>query len=148
MTKKEIAISKFTDGYNCSQSVLYSFCDFLNFDPDLALKISCGFGAGMGRKEEVCGAISGGIMILGLLYGRENNQESTLTEDTYSKTKYLIDQFTEKQGTISCRKLLDDCNLTTPEGQEEFKKKDLYNKVCKRCVGNVVNILEDIIENN
>ena len=56
MTKSEQAISKFMEGYNCAQSVFFSFCDDLKIEKDKALKMACGFGAGMGRKEEVCGA--------------------------------------------------------------------------------------------
>ncbi|HPP50955.1 MAG TPA: C-GCAxxG-C-C family protein, partial [Spirochaetota bacterium] len=65
MKRSQVAIAKFTKDYNCAQSVLFSFCDYLNCDKDVALKISCGFGAGMGRKEEVCGAVTGGIMVIG-----------------------------------------------------------------------------------
>jgi C_GCAxxG_C_C family probable redox protein len=144
--KSDVAIEKFLDGYNCAQSVFYSFCDYLNFDKDTALKSSCGFGAGMGRKEEVCGAVSGGIMVIGMLYGRGENQDRSLTENTYLKTRELMDKFTERQGTFICRRLLQDCELTTPAGQKEFKEKDLLNKVCKECVRNVVEIIEDIID--
>ncbi|HHT97360.1 MAG TPA: C_GCAxxG_C_C family protein [Clostridiales bacterium] len=146
MKKSEIAINKFLAGYNCSQSVFYSFCDYLNFDKDTALKVSCGFGAGMGRKEEVCGAVSGGIMVLGVLYGRGDCNDSLLTENTYRKTRLLINNFVEKHNTVICRELLEGCDLTTPRGKKEFKEKDLLNNVCKECVGIVVDIVEDIIE--
>ena len=68
MDRVEQAVSKFAEGYNCAQSVLFSFCDDLGMDKDKALKIACGFGAGMGRKEEVCGAVTGGIMVIGAKY--------------------------------------------------------------------------------
>lgn len=146
MKKSEVAVDKFLDGYNCAQAVLYSFCDYLNFDKDTALKLSCGFGAGMSRKEEVCGAVSGGIMVIGMIYGRGENQDPSLTEQTYQTTRELMDKFIERQGTFICRRLLGDCELTTQEGQKEFKEKDLLNKVCKECVRNVVEIIEDIID--
>jgi C_GCAxxG_C_C family probable redox protein len=146
MRKSEVAVDKFLDGYNCAQAVLYSFCDYLNFDKVTALKLSCGFGAGMSRKEEVCGAVSGGIMVIGMIYGRGENQDRSLTEQTYQITRELMDKFTERQGAFICRKLLGECELTTLEGQKEFKEKDLLNKVCKECVRNVVEIIEEIIE--
>ena len=146
MRKSEVAVDKFLDGYNCAQAVLYSFCDYLNFDKDTALKLSCGFGAGMSRKEEVCGAVSGGIMVIGMIYGRGENQDRSLTEQTYQTTRELMDKFTERQGTFICRRLLGDCELTTLEGKKEFKEKDLLNKVCKECVRNVVEIIQDIID--
>ena len=69
-TKSDVAVEKFLAGYNCAQAVLFSFCDDLVFDKNTALKLACGFGAGMGRRQEVCGAIIGGIIALGLKHGR------------------------------------------------------------------------------
>jgi C_GCAxxG_C_C family probable redox protein len=145
MKRSEAAVEKFLEGYNCAQAVIYSFCDRLNFDKDTALKLSCGFGAGMGRKEEVCGAVSGGIMVMGMMYGRGENQDRSLTDRTYQKTRELMDKFAERQGAFICRKLLEGCELTTPEGQKEFTEKDLLNKVCSNCVRSVVEIIEDIV---
>jgi C_GCAxxG_C_C family probable redox protein len=145
MKRTEVAVEKFCEGYNCAQAVFYSFCDYLSFDKDTALKLSCGFGAGMSRKEEVCGAVSGGIMVIGMMYGRGKNQDRSLTEQTYLRTQELMDKFTERHGTFICRALLEDCDLTTLEGQKEFKEKDLLKKVCKKCVKNAVEIIEDII---
>ena len=145
MQKSKIATEKFMEGYNCAQSVFYAFCDNLNFDKNTALKLSCGFGAGMGRKEEVCGAVTGGIMVIGLKYGRGENDDTSLMEQTYKKTRALIDSFTDRHGSYICRNLLDGCELTSPEGREEYKNKELRSKVCKPCVESVVQIVEEII---
>ena len=143
--RDEVAVVKFLDGYNCAQAVLYSFCDDLKLDKDMALRLACGFGAGMGRKEEVCGAVSGGIMALGMKYGRGENEEQSLTEQTYQKARKLMERFAEKHGSYICRILLGGCELTDLEGQKEFKEKDLYNRVCKQCVASVVQIVEEIV---
>ncbi len=145
MQRVDIAVSKFMEGYNCAQAILYSFCDTLGFDKDTALKTACGFGAGMGRREEVCGAVTGGIMVLGLRYGRGENQDGAKTDQTYGKVRALMGEFAARHGTYICRRLLDGCELTTPEGQSEFREKGLKNKVCRRCVADVVEILEDIL---
>ena len=58
-SRTETAIAKFLEGYNCAQTVLYAFCDELQLEKNTALKLACGFGAGMGRNGEVCGAVSG-----------------------------------------------------------------------------------------
>ena len=144
MTSSEKAISKFVEGYNCAQSVLYAFGEDLQMDQDTALKMSCGFGAGMGRQGEVCGAVTGGIMVLGARHGRGENEDRKATEATYARTRELMDQFARRHGTYLCHNLLGGCDLTTEEGRRSFGENDLFNKVCKPCVQSVVEILEDI----
>lgn len=144
-SKNEVAVEKFLEGYNCAQAVFYSFSDDLQFDKNTALKLACGFGAGMGRKEEVCGAVTGGILVIGAKYGRGENEDKAATELTYTKTRELMNRFAEKHGSFICRKLLKDCELTTEEGQKYFKDKDLFNKTCRHCVDSVVEILEHIL---
>jgi C_GCAxxG_C_C family probable redox protein len=141
-TKSEVALEKFIEGYNCAQSVFYCFCDDLQFDKNTALKLACGFGAGMGRKQEVCGAVTGGIIVLGAKYGRGENADRTATELTYKKTRELMDRFAAKHGTFICRQLLGGCELTSEDGRKHYKENDLFNKVCKPCVQSVVEILE------
>ena len=144
-TRNEIAVGKFLAGYNCAQAVLYAFCEELQCDKDTALRLACGFGAGMARKQEVCGAISGGIIAIGLKHGRGEGQDRPLTEETYRRVRQLMSRFESKHGTCLCRTLLDGCDLNTPEGQQHFKENDLLNRTCKPCVQSVVEILEDIL---
>jgi len=146
MTKSEQAVSKFLEGYNCAQSVFYSFCDDLGFEKSNALKIACGFGAGMGRKEEVCGAVTGGIIVISAKYGRVERDDRPAQEKTYKKTRELMEQFAKRDGTYICRQLLNGCELTTEEGQKFFKENDMLKKICIPCVKSVVGILEEIIE--
>ena len=112
---------------------------------ETALKIACGLGAGMGRKEEVCGSVTGGILVLGLRHGRGSKDDKSAMELTYLKTRELMDQFSRKHGTFICRKLLNGCELTTEEGQKHFKENELRNKTCTPCVQSVVGILESIL---
>ena len=144
--RAETAVSKFSEGYNCAQSVFYSFCDDLRFDKNTALKMACGFGAGMGRKGEVCGAVTGGIMVIGAKFGRGERDDRTATELTYRKTRELMDRFEKKHGTFICRKLLNGCELTTEEGRMHFKDNRLSETICQPCVRSVVEILNDIME--
>ena len=139
------AEQKFLSGFNCAQSVLFAFSDDIGIDNRIALKTACGFGAGMGRKQEVCGAVTGGIIAIGAKYGRDENDDNSATEKTYSKTRELMDKFQTKHGTFMCLELLDGCNLMTENGRKYFKEKDLKNKICKGCVRDVVQILEEIL---
>jgi C_GCAxxG_C_C family probable redox protein len=144
-TKGDIAVGKFLEGYNCAQVVIYSFCDDLGFDRHMALRLACGFGGGMARKQEVCGAISGGILAIGFKHGRGEGQDRAATEVTYGKVRELMSRFESRHGTCNCRALLGGCNLDTPEGHRQFMEGGLRSKVCVTCVRTVVEALEDIL---
>jgi C_GCAxxG_C_C family probable redox protein len=142
--KSEVAAEKFMSGYNCAQSVIYPFCEETSISDDMALKISCGLGGGMGRNQEVCGAVTGGILVLGLRHGRGVNDEQSTTTATYQKTREFMSLFAESNGSYICRELLDGCDLKTETGQQEFKDKELKNRVCTICIQSAVEILEQI----
>ncbi|MBI5095333.1 MAG: C_GCAxxG_C_C family protein [Candidatus Hydrogenedentes bacterium] len=143
-TRSDAAMEKFLSGYNCAQSVLWSFSDKFGLEPEAALKIACGFGAGIARRQEVCGAVTGGIMALGLRHGRGEHQERTATEETYAKSQELIRRFEAKHGTCNCRQLVEGCDLSTEEGRKVFMERDLMNRTCKLCVESVVSIVEEL----
>jgi C_GCAxxG_C_C family probable redox protein len=143
-TKRDAAVAKFIEGYNCAQSVLWAQCVDAQIDGDVALRLACGFGAGMARKQEVCGAVTGGILALGLLHGRGGNDDASATERCYAKTRELMERFRERHGTILCRELLHGCELATPEGRAAFTENDLKTCVCIPCVETVMTILDDL----
>ncbi|MBK9927628.1 MAG: C_GCAxxG_C_C family protein [Anaerolineales bacterium] len=142
----ETAFSQFDNGFNCAQSVVTSFCDDLGIDKDTALRLSCGFGGGIGRKGEVCGTVTGGIIIIGAKHGKDTQGNKENMDVTYSKTRELMDFVAEKHGSYLCRTLIKDCDLTTEEGQNRFKELDLKNKVCKQCMSDVIEKVEDMLE--
>jgi C_GCAxxG_C_C family probable redox protein len=145
MDRSERAVARFVSGYNCAQSVLFAFCEDVGLDQNKALKIACGFGAGMGRKEEVCGAVTGGIMAIGLKHGRGEKDTQKATEITYAKVRELMNLFSEKHGSYICRQLLNGCDLSNDEGHKLYLANDYRNKICKPCVQSVVKIVEEII---
>ena len=139
--KGQLAVDKFAEGYNCAQSVVFAFCDECGLSEDAALKISCGFGGGMGRKQEVCGAVTGGIMILGLRHGRGTRDDRSVTEELYPGVREFMDGFAVRNGSYLCREL-SGCDLTTEEGQRRFKEDGLLEKVCKPCVRSAAEMLQ------
>lgn len=145
MDRSDAAVNKFKEGYNCAQSVIFSYADKLNISGDLALRLSNGFGGGMGRKQEVCGAVSGAIIVLGLIYGRGENEDKAKQDKTYSKVRELIDAFNKQYATINCSRLLNGCELLTSDGQERFKSQKMIEK-CYEYVACAVKILDEIID--
>ena len=143
-TANEIATTRFLSGYNCAQAVLCAFCAEASMSEDAALKIATGLGAGMGRKQEVCGAVTGGILVLGLRHGRDSMGDRSATELTYLKTRELMDRFAARHGSCLCRELLQGYDLGTEEGLRRAKADGMVAKVCRPCVQTVVEILEDM----
>ena len=122
--------------------MLYAFREESALADETALKIACGLGAGMGRKEEVCGAVTGGILVLGMRHGRGGRDERSAMELTYAKTRELMDLFAGRHGSCICRQLLNGCDVSTEAGRQQFKDGDMLNKVCRACVQTVAEILE------
>ncbi|MBN2426288.1 MAG: C_GCAxxG_C_C family protein [Calditrichaceae bacterium] len=142
--KAKTAVERFRNGLNCSQSVFVTFADELSIDKEIAFKIASGFGAGMGREQETCGAVSGAVMVLGLMNtvpGRTLNENK---EASYAAVSRFISTFKKQFGSILCRDILDGCDLKTEEGQKQFTEQELLDKRCVHCVELAVNLLESI----
>ncbi len=144
MNRSQIALSKFSEGYSCAQSVVFSFSDLLDISEDTILKITTGFGAGMGRTQNVCGTVTGAIMVLGMLYGRGINNDIENQEITYDKVQLFLEKFNSEFQTTQCKELLRGCDLLTDKGQEEFERLNLI-ETCNRCVAFAVTTLEKMI---
>ena len=93
MTKRELAINYFKQGYNCAQAVALAFSDEMGLDTEVVAMMSSPFGGGMGRMREVCGAVSGMIMVLGKLEGSYDPTNSSSKMEIYQKFKFLAGNF-------------------------------------------------------
>jgi C_GCAxxG_C_C family probable redox protein len=98
----------------------------------------------MGRKQEVCGAVSGAILLIGCKHGKTIREDNASTDTTYMLVRDLSDKFTAKHGNILCRELLG-CNLLTPEGQQFFKENNFKELKCARFVHDAAEIVEKIL---
>jgi C_GCAxxG_C_C family probable redox protein len=128
-TKPDQAAETFKSGFNCAQAVFATYAEEFGIDRTEALKISCGFGAGMGRRQEVCGAVSGAIMLIGCKHGKTKKDDNAANDLTYKLVREFSEQFIAKHGSISCKELLG-CNLQTPEGQQFFKENNFRDCKC------------------
>ena len=70
------------NGFTCSSAVFSSFSEALGLHPETAKKISCGFGAGISKTGNICGAVSGAIMVIGLKFGKAKEGDEAATEKT------------------------------------------------------------------
>jgi C_GCAxxG_C_C family probable redox protein len=112
----------FASGYCCSESVLTAVAEGKGISSDLIPKIATGFCGGIAHTCNMCGAVSGAIMALGMLLGRDGPEDSR--EELYIAVQKLLDEFEEKYGSTNCSELLD-CDLGTQEGMEKYLDNDL-----------------------
>lgn len=141
---EEKAIRTFRTGLNCAQAVLTAYSDEMEFDNNLALSVSCGFGGGMGRLQETCGAVTGSFMVLGIYNCKKLTDNKERKEVTYSMIQKFSQEFKQLNGTTDCMELLK-CDLKTEEGNAYAKEKNLFGTVCEKCISDSVKIVNKLI---
>ena len=145
MNHSACAAQLFIDGYNCAQAVAAAFSDVTGVSPEMSAKMVSAFGGGMGRMREVCGAVSGMLTVLSLLYGYEFPNPQTQKE-LYSTVQELAENFRTQNGSIICREILKNPPSDpspTPRTAEFYKQRP-----CTRMVIVAAEILDNYIENH
>jgi C_GCAxxG_C_C family probable redox protein len=117
----------FRSGFFCAESVLQAIAESQGIHSDLIPRIATGFCSGISRTGGMCGAVSGAIMGIDLVAGRNSPAESL--EVNYALVQKLIDQFEKQYGSVNCRQLLG-CDLATEAGQCYF----VENHLMKSCL--------------
>lgn len=148
MSKKgKKARELFLEGYSCSQAVAGAYAKEMGMDLDTVLMISSGFGAGMGRLREVCGAVSGMFMVLSSKYGYTDPKDTEQKKILYTKIQEKAVEFTKEMGSIVCKELL---GLSLPDDNgpiAEARTKEYYKKrPCPDLVEYAASIIEDEFE--
>ena len=138
-----LAADLFLEGFNCAQAVAVAFTDVTGMDKKEAAKLAAPFGGGMGRMREVCGAVSGMLMVLGALYGYDHSDADTKKKETYQQVQALAAQFKEENGSIICREILknppSDPN-PSPRTTEYYTKRP-----CARMVMTAARLMDEFI---
>lgn len=147
MTKKELGISYFKQGYNCAQAVILAFADEIGLDKESAVKFISGFGGGFGRMREVCGAVSGMVAVLSAKEGYVDPTDNVTKMELYKKIQTLMAKFKEENGSYICREL-----LSLPDGASspipEKRTSEYYKKrPCAELVGSACEILQNYFNN-
>ncbi len=144
MTRAERAKNNFTAGCNCAQAVVLAFADLTEGDEATLSRMAIGMGGGMGRMGEVCGAVSGAAMALGLLFPEKTKSEIYVLVQAHAKA------FRDANGSYICRELLSGAGIVrdgTPNA--EARTPAYYRKrPCAELVGDSARILEDILREN
>lgn len=144
MMHKEKALALFEQKFHCSQAVLAAFAEECGLTEKQALKLGACFGGGM-RKGEVCGACTGALMVLGLLYGQYDKADLIRRETANMVNVKMMEGFAAVSGSYLCKDLLG-CDISTAEGVNYALERNLFTEFCPQMVANAVDILEQIIQ--
>ncbi len=141
--KVDKAINLFKSGYNCAQSVVAAYKEDLGFDENQALSISVGFGGGMGRLQEKCGAVTGAFMVIGLYTSQKYKDNISRKNHSYALIQEFDSRFKSIYHTTRCDELLK-CDLRSEEGHVYAVENQLFEKICQKCITDGIVILDDL----
>lgn len=127
----EKAVELFKSGYNCSQSVFAAYADLFGLERETALKVSAGLGGGCGRQRELCGAVSGAAMIIGLKFGSVDGNDREGKKLCYEKVREFTAEFKKTNPSIVCRELLG-IGTTLESAQPDERNQQYYQNARAR----------------
>ena len=145
MDHAEKARSLFLQGYNCAQAVLCAFDDLTGLDRETSARLASSFGGGMGRMREVCGTVSGALLVLGQVCGYADPEDIKAKTDHYHLVQEFARRFKQINGTIICRELLKGVR-TIPGNDPEARTPEYYTaRPCLRHVGEAARIVDEML---
>ena len=143
MNHAEKAFDLFKAGYNCAQAVTVSFCDLTGLTEKQAARMASSFGGGIGRMREVCGAVSGMFMVLGLLYGYDDPKADSEKKQLYTDVQALAEEFKKDAGSIICRDILK--NPPSDPNPSPRTAEYYAMRPCERMVYNAASLMDAFI---
>jgi len=138
-SKTKKAVNMFKNGFLCSQAVLSAFSPEMGLNKEQALRMGVGFGSGVAERQNICGAVSAAVMIIGLKYGSDKPNDIKRRQITYNTVNKFCKLFTKKNGSINCAELLG-CD------HKEASNKNLYSSLCTNYVKDTSEILNKILK--
>lgn len=138
----EAAARHFDGGHNCAEAVLRALADDLG-RPE-CVRLATGFGGGMGGDGDVCGALSGAIMAIGLLLGRDEPGDDEAKARCYDVVHELRRRFREACGATECRELTG-VDLRTEAGLDEYEARGVKSAVCRQAVREAAQVVAEVL---
>jgi len=132
--RTEQAVENFKQGYNCSQSVVMAYADLFPVDMETIKQISGSFGGGMGRLREVCGAVTGAFMILGMEHPASDPNDKVTKLANYAAVQRVALQFKKKMGSYICADLLKIGRHPQDPNPEDRNREYYARRPCAYCI--------------
>lgn len=135
--RKKQTVTYFEQGYNCSQAVFMTYSDMYGIETETAVKLATSFGGGMGRLREVCGAVTGMFLVLGLQYPFIDTKDKIAKNTNYKAVQRTANEFKSIMGSYICADLLK--LKHKPQDPESSERNESYSK--SRCYTQYVAVL-------
>ncbi|MGA2120878.1 MAG: C-GCAxxG-C-C family protein [Methanoregula sp.] len=143
-TRGDDAAALFRDGWSCSQAVCCAFAKDFGIDEKIALRLSCGLGGGMSHTGNMCGAVSGALMVIGMKYGRTELDDPASKEKTYELGQQFIREFRRRDHAVNCTELIG-YDLSNPKELADAREKKVFQTRCVKFVRDAGEILEILL---
>jgi C_GCAxxG_C_C family probable redox protein len=145
MSCEQDAKLRFNSGFNCAESVLLTLSGRMGRKNSESWipRIATGFGGGVGRNGDICGALSGGVMAIGLALGRDKEEQSR--DPCYAAVDRFYTDFVKEFGSSKCRELTG-INLKAPVESETYRDRAHLER-CKLIVAWAARRANEIIAN-
>lgn len=140
---EEKALECFGGGLDCSQVVFGYGAEILDYDKDVARKISAAFGGGMWNGE-TCGCVTGALMAIGLKYGHCQLGDEETKNAMLEKKAEFEKAFIEQNGSLICKELLG-YDLTKEEEMAKIMEEGLLTTKCPKLACCACDILDEIL---
>ncbi len=144
MTKKETAETLFDSGFNCAQSVCAPYAGDFGIEQLDALRMAAGFGGGIGRTGETCGAVTGALMVLGMKYGATTGDPAA-KERMYVIAQDFMKRFEDRHGSLRCRDLVG-ADISTVEGRASMSARKTHANICAGLVAEATELLDEMLK--
>lgn len=138
--KSDTAMELYSKGFSCSQALLASFCEEYGMPQAMGAKIASGLGGGV-KSAEVCGAVTGAVLVIGLKYGQHDAADKEARRLCGEKTGEFLQAFKKRNAHIVCRDILG-CDITTQAGKEKAIAEKYFTTRCADMVADAASILE------
>jgi C_GCAxxG_C_C family probable redox protein len=137
----QTAQDRFAQGFNCSQAVFSAYASQLGLNDETALKLASPFGGGVAHQGNVCGAVTGALMTLGLARG---NAVTEMKDETYRLAEAFLQRFRECHGTILCRELIG-YDISMPTGLQAARNQRVFKTICPRLVEDATELVGEFL---
>jgi C_GCAxxG_C_C family probable redox protein len=141
------AVTAFRWGYSCSMAIFSAYAPAFGLDVETAARIASPFGAGISKTGEICGAVSGALMVIGLSQELEAIRDPSSREKVYTLAMRFIDEFTARNTSVNCTELVG-YDLSDPKQYAEAREKKVFATKCSKLVRDAGEILEGILESS